>query len=168
MKKILDGFSKVVEAICVVIMVLMIVVVFLATVGRYTKLFGIAWSDEFARYSMVAIVYLGLMLASRNGGHFVVEVVPMIFPKAVVKVISIVVALLVDAFAVFLIRYGWQVSSRMLTQGKLSPMMSWPLGVMYLLIPIGVALMAIFYTIHTIEGLAAKDEENKEEKEGEL
>jgi len=43
------------------------------------------------------------MLASRNVSHFVVEVVPMIFPKAV-----------------------------------------------YLLIPVGVGLMAIFYTIHAI------------------
>lgn len=163
MKKFLDGSAKLVEAICVIIMVLMVVIVFLATVGRYSKLYAIDWSDEFARYSMVAIVYLGLMLASRNGSHFVVEVVPMIFPKAVVKVISIIVTVLVDAFAVFLIRYGWMVSSRMLNQGKLSPMMGLPLGAVYLLIPIGVALMAIFYTIHTLENLVAKDT-NKEEE----
>ena len=60
---------------------------------------------------MIAIAYLGLMLASRSGGRVVVEVVPMIFPEAVVQAISIVVTLLVDAFAVFLIRYGWTVSS---------------------------------------------------------
>ena len=108
---------------------------------------------------MIVIVYMGLMLASRTGGHFIVEVVPMIFPKPVVKVISVVVALLVDAFAVFLVRYGWMVSSRMLTQGKLSPMMGLPLGAVYLLIPIGIALMAIFYTIHTVEGLIRKDKE---------
>lgn len=167
MKKFFDAFAKAVEFICVAIMMLMMVVVFLATVGRYTKLFGIAWSDEFARYSMIAIVYLGLMLASRNGGHFVVEVVPMIFPKAVVKVISVVVTVLVDAFAVFLIRYGWMVSSRMLAQGKMSPMMSWPLGAMYLLVPIGVALMAFFYTVRTIESLRGGDEPETEVKEEE-
>lgn len=162
MKKFLDGFARLVEAVSVVIMVLMVIVVFIATVGRYTKLFAIDWSDEFARYSMVAIVYLGLMLASRNGSHFVVEVVPMIFPRAVVKVISVIVTVLVDAFAVFLIRYGWMVSSRMLTQGKLSPMMGLPLGAVYLLIPVGVGLMAVFYTIHTVEDLMKK--ESKEEE----
>ena len=87
----------------------------------------------------------------------------MIFPKAVVKVISVIVTVLVDAFAVFLIRYGWMVSSRMLNQGKLSPMMGLPLGAVYLLIPVGVTLMAIFYTIHTLEALTAKDT-NKEEE----
>ena len=161
MKRFLDGFSKLVEAVCVTIMVLMVIVVFVATIGRYSKLYAIDWSDEFARYSMVAIVYLGLMLASPNGGHFVVEVVPMIFPKSVVKAISVVVTVLVDAFAVFLVRYGWMVSSRMLRQGKLSPMMDLPLGMVYLLIPVGVGLMAVFYTIHTIESLMAKDEKKE-------
>lgn len=164
MKKVLDGFAKLVEAICVIIMVLMIVIVFFATIGRYSKLYAIDWSDEFARYSMVAIVYLGLMLASRNGSHFVVEVVPMIFPKNVVKAISLVIAGLVDAFAIFLIRYGWMVSSRMLKQGKMSPMMDLPLGAVYLLIPVGVGLMAVFYTIHTLEDFLAKDEKKEESK----
>ena len=158
MKKILDGFAKIVEAVCVVVMVLMVIVVFVATVGRYTKLFAIDWSDEFARYSMVTIVYLGLMLASRNGGHFVVEVLPMILPKGAVKAVSVVITILVDAFAVFLVRYGWMVSSRMLAQGKLSPMMGLPLGAVYLLIPIGVVLMAVYYTARTIEDLAGKNE----------
>ena len=38
MKRFLDGFSKLVEAVCVTIMVLMVIVVFVATIGRYSKL----------------------------------------------------------------------------------------------------------------------------------
>ena len=34
MKKILDGFAKIVEVVCVIIMCIMVVVVFLATTGR--------------------------------------------------------------------------------------------------------------------------------------
>ena len=166
MKKILDGFAKAVEVISVIIMCLMVIVVFFATIGRYSKLYALPWSDEFARYGMITIVYLGLMLASREGGHFVVEVVPMIFPKSVVKVISVIVAILVDAFAVFLVRYGWAVSSKMLAQGKVSPMLELPLGAVYLLIPVGVVLMALFYTIHTIEGLKSTPAEpSADEKE---
>lgn len=50
MKKVLDGFSKVVEVLLVIMMVAMMAVVFLATVGRYSQLYTIAWSEEFARY----------------------------------------------------------------------------------------------------------------------
>ena len=81
MKKVLDGFSKVVEVLLVIMMVAMMAVVFLATVGRYSQLYTIAWSEEFARYCMVGIVYLGLMLASRTDSHFVVEIIPLIFAK---------------------------------------------------------------------------------------
>lgn len=95
MKKVLDGFAKIVEVLCVIIMCLMVSVVFLATFGRYTGMYAIPWSEEFARYCMISIVYMGLMLASRNGSHFVVEIVPMIFPKPVVKAVSVVVALMV-------------------------------------------------------------------------
>ena len=157
MKKILDGFAKIVEVVCVIIMCIMVVVVFLATTGRYSGLFSIPWSEECSRYCMMAIVYLGLMLASRTGGHFVVEVVPLIFPKKVVKAVSVVVAILVDAFAIFLVRYGWMVSSRMLNQGQTSPMLGIPTGMVYLLIPVGVALMAIYDTIHTFENLKDKE-----------
>ena len=86
---------------------------------------------------------------------------PLVCPKSVVKAVSVVVALLVDAFAVFLVRYGWMVSSRMLTQGQASPMLGLPTGMVYLLIPVGVALMAIFYTIHTFENLKDKPEDKE-------
>ena len=78
------------EALLVILMVCMMVVVFLATVGRYSHLFSIAWSEEFARYCMIGIVYFGLMLASRTDSHFVVEILPLIFAKkpVVLKVIA--------------------------------------------------------------------------------
>ena len=82
MKKLVDTFAKVIEAFLVILMALMVLVVFLATVGRYSQLFAIPWSEEFARYCMVAIVYLGLMLASLQERHFIVDLVPLLFRKS--------------------------------------------------------------------------------------
>lgn len=160
MKKILDGFSRGVEVLLVVLMTCMMIVVFLATVGRYTHLFSIAWSEEFARYCMIGIVYLGLMLASRTDAHFVVEILPLIFAKKpiVLKVISWINAVIVDAFGIFLFYEGYMVSAKMLKQGKVSPMMKLPLGAVYMIVPIGVLLMAVFYTIRTAEKTFEKPE----------
>ena len=160
MKKILDGFSRIMEALLVILMVCMMVVVFLATVGRYSHLFSIAWSEEFARYCMIGIVYFGLMLASRTDSHFVVEILPLIFAKkpVVLKVIAWVNAIIVDAFGIFLFYEGYMVSAKMLKQGKVSPMMGLPLGAVYMIVPIGVLLMAIFYTIRTAEKTFEKTE----------
>ena len=163
MKKVLDGFSKVVEVIVVVMMAAMMAVIFLATVGRYSHLFTIAWSEEFARYCMIGIVYLGLMLASRSDSHFVVEIIPLIFAKKpkVIKAFGLINAVIVDVFAIFLGMQGWKVCSKMLVRGKTSPMLGVPLGAVYMIIPIGMILMAIFYTISAV----AKCRTNTAEKE---
>lgn len=148
MQQAVKSFAKLVEVILVILMALMVLVVFLATVGRYTQIFSIPWSEEFARYCMVAIVYLGLMLASLTKQHFVVELVPLIFKNkpAIIKVCNIVVTICMDLFAIFMAKYGWLVVSKMLNQGKESPMLHLPLGMVYLLVPVGIVLMAIFYT----------------------
>ena len=156
--KILDGFKKIMEAIVVVIMMAMVVVIFLATVGRYTGLFSIPWSEEFARYCMVAMVYLASMLAASKGAHFVVEVVPMIFPKKIVNIITIFDIIVVDLFSLFIMKQGWQISSKMLNQGKLTPMLEWPLGLVYMVIPVGLLLMGIYYTVYNIQKIREKEE----------
>lgn len=163
MHKAVNGFAKFVEVVLVVLMALMVMVVFLATVGRYTQAFSIPWSEEFARYCMVAIVYLGLMLASLTKQHFVVELVPLIFKNkpAVIKACNIIVTILLDAFAIFMAKYGWLVVSKMLNQGKLSPMLNLPLGMIYLLVPTGIVLMAIFYTYRMYLDLTAEGKEVK-------
>lgn len=88
------------------------------------------------------------MLASLTKQHFVVELVPLIFKNkpAVIKICNIIVTICMDLFAIFMAKYGWLVVSKMLNQGKESPMLHLPLGMVYLLVPVGIVLMAIFYT----------------------
>ena len=153
MKKGICLLTKSIEALLIAMMSLMVLVVFLATVGRYTGGFSIPWSEECARYLMIAIVYLGLMLASLQDRHFVVEIVPLVFrnhPQAI-KFSRIFATLLLDIFAVYLFYYGTNVVEKMLAQGKLSPMLKIPLGYIYFLIPLGIALMAVFQTYRTLQ-----------------
>ena len=156
--KILEGFKKVMEFVVVIIMMLMVAVIFLATVGRYTVIFSIPWSEEFARYCMVAMVYLASMLAADKGSHFAVEVVPMLFPKKVVNVICVINIIIVDLFSVFILKQGWKIASKMLSQGKLTPMLEWPLGIVYMVIPVGLVFMAIYYTAYNIRKIRSKEE----------
>lgn len=156
--KVLDGFKKFMEYLIVLIMTIMVIVIFLATVGRYTGLFAIAWSEECARYCMVAMVYLGAMIAADKGSHFTVDVIPMLFPAKAVKIITIIDIIVFDVFCVFLLLQGWSISSKMLGQGKLSPMLELPLGVVYMVIPVGMILMAVYYTYFNYRKITAKEE----------
>ena len=151
MMKVLDGIKKVMEFIVVIVMMAMVIVIFLATLGRYTGLFAIPWSEEFARYCMIAMVYLAAMLAASRGSHFCVEVADVILPKPILKVVKLFNILAVDVFALFIARQGWGVSSKMLRQGKLSPMLELPLGAVYMVIPVGMVLMAVYFTAFNIQ-----------------
>ncbi len=156
--KVLDLFKKFMEHVIVVITIAMVLVIFMATVGRYTGIFSIPWSEEFARYCMIAMTYLGAMIAASRGSHFMVEVVGMIFPKGIQNIITGIDIVVVDLFSLFLLRQGWQISSKMLNQGKLSPMLEWPLGLVYMLIPVGIVLMGIYYTAFNIQKIRGKEE----------
>lgn len=156
--KVLDLFKKFMEHVIVVITIAMVLVIFMATVGRYTGIFSIPWSEEFARYCMIAMTYLGAMIAASRGSHFMVEVVGMIFPKGIQNIITGIDIVVVDLFSLFLLRQGWQISSKMLNQGKLSPMLEWPLGLVYMLIPVGILLMGIYYTAFNIQKIRGKEE----------
>ena len=78
-----------------------------------------------------------------------------------VKIFGLINAIIVDAFAIFLGSQGWKVCTKMLVQGKQSPMMRIPLGAVYMIIPVGIILMAVFYTISAV----SKFRDNTEEKE---
>ena len=57
----------------------------------------------------------------------------------------------VDLFSIFILKQGWGISSKMLNQGKLSPMLELPLGAVYMVIPIGLLFMALYFTIFNIQ-----------------
>jgi C4-dicarboxylate transporter DctQ subunit len=159
--KVLDGFKKVMEFIVVIIMMIMVVVIFLATVGRYTGLFSIPWSEECARYCMVAMVYLASMLAAAKGAHFCVELADVLLPKPVLKVVKIFNIIAVDLFSLFIMKQGWGISSKMLGQGKLSPMLELPLGAVYMVIPVGLFFMAIYFTVFNLQKIKEMGKEDK-------
>ena len=161
--KVLEGLKKVMEFLVVIIMMAMVVVIFLATFGRYTGVFSIPWSEEFARYCMVCMVYLASMLAAAKGSHFCVEIADVILPKPVLKIVKCFNIIAVDLFSLFILKQGWGISSKMLNQGKLSPMLELPLGAVYMVIPVGLVLMAIYFTIYNIQKI--KDLSDKTEKE---
>ena len=159
--KVLEGLKRVMEFIVVIIMMAMVVVIFLATFGRYTGVFAIPWSEEFARYCMIAMTYLASMLAAAKGAHFCVEIGDVIFPKPILKIVKIFNIIAVDLFSVFICKQGWGISSKMLNQGKLSPMLELPLGAVYMVIPIGLALMAVYFTVYNVQkikGISKKED----------
>ncbi len=73
MKKIIDGFFKLLELGVVLCLLAMVIMVFGNVVMRYAFNSGIQISEEMSRYAFIWLTYLGAMVAMRDGGHLGVD-----------------------------------------------------------------------------------------------
>ena len=139
MEKFFAGLKKAEEILLVVLMVIMCVIIFVATVARFTNLFVISWAEELARYCMIWIIFLGIGVAAQN--------------------ISALDAVLVIAFNLVASYFGIMIVQKQMAGGQITPSLNWPMWIIYLAIPIGLVLMAVSYAYFTLKKVTAKDEE---------
>jgi TRAP-type transport system small permease protein len=114
----------------------------LGTITRYASFLPvIAWGEEVTRYAGIWAVFLVSGLGVRHGAHLGVDMVTSRLPAAVRRGARLFVYALVLAFAGLLlvagIRLAWENTS------QVSPALEWSMGLIYLCIPIGAALMIV-------------------------
>lgn len=156
MKKFFDGLKKAEEVLLVILMIVMCVIIFVATVARFSGLFIIPWAEELARYCMIWIIFLGIGVAACNGEHFCVEALELFCSKKILNIIYVINSLLVLGFCVFASYYGFAILKTQMASGQITPSLRWPMWMMYLAIPLGLILMAVCYGFHTYERVTGK------------
>ena len=127
------------------LLLLMLCLVFFATNGRYTKLYNMAWSDEASRYCMIWSVFLLAGLSAYRGQMFSIDIVSEKLPLKGQKIFAIIRLVLVAAFCVFAIIYGWDLMTRQMQMGQTSPSLKLPMWFMYSCVPIGCVLLLLHY-----------------------
>ena len=127
------------------LLLLMLCLVFFATIGRYTKLYNMAWSDEASRYCMIWSVFLLAGLSAYRGQMFSIDIVSEKLPLKGQKIFAIIRLVLVAAFCVFAIIYGWDLMPRQMQMGQTSPSLKLPMWFMYSCVPIGCVLLLLHY-----------------------
>ena len=151
MKKIASGIKRAEEVLVVVLMIVMCVIIFVATVARFTNLFVISWAEELARYCMIWIVFLGIGVAAANGEHFCVEALNLFCPKKALQVIAIIKMIFTTGFCGFAAFWGFKITQSQIASGQVTPSLRIPMWGVYLAIPIGLIIMGLYYAYHTYE-----------------
>jgi TRAP-type C4-dicarboxylate transport system permease small subunit len=131
------------QALIVVMMMTMATLVFANVVSRYLFAHSLNWSEEIARYMMIWITYLGAGLAMRGGQHVAIEFGQSALPKPFHPWIRGLVAATILLFLGVLTVAGVQFTEFAWRQR--SPVMQWPMGAVYLAIPIGSLLFALHF-----------------------
>ena len=152
MEKLIDLFFRGLEFLVVVCMVAMVAMVFGNVVLRYGFNSGITESDEMARYCFIWLIYIGAMVAMREGGHLGVDTLVRRLPVGGKKVCLFVSeSLMLFVNALFLIG-TWKMHE--LQVSNVSPVvgisMIWIYGIGYIVaFVMGVINLRVLYRLLT-------------------
>ncbi len=142
MKKLLDGYYRLLQVLLTLLMGLLMVPVTMQIFSRYIGLIPrYIWTEEIARFCFIWIILIGAMIAVRDGSHFAVDLLP--HPKTkrgeavarmFVDFIMFLVALIFIIWGWPLVQFGLLQSSEIAELPMITIYIAWPLaGVTWIL-----------------------------------
>lgn len=159
--KLFEKISGFIDTLCsaasTVILVAMTVMYFSAIVSRYIIGSGFRGSEEFTRYGMIWMIYLGSVLITKDNGHLNVSVLENMLGAKYRRYLLLAQRLLMIAYLSVMIH----VSLQMVEIGRLqtSPNMDIPMNVVYGIFPVSFTLMVaqlVFISIRDALGSRAQ------------
>ena len=148
--RIVAGIRFIAAAIVVISFAYMTVAVLAQVFGRYVFNYSISWTEETARFAQAWVILIGAGIAMKHGWHVAVDSLPEKLPLPAARVLKIVLAcgalwfLGIVVFGSFaLIELGWLF--------EVSPVLSIPMWIIYLALPLGAAYFGIEIIMSVIE-----------------
>ena len=162
--KIIDNYIKKITLwITSVLLIAVGLSVFLQVLFRYAFSIGLSWVDEFSRYGLVWIIFLGGASAINVIEDTCVTFIKNKNPKKVLKWIILVFRISIITFLIVLINTGF----RFAELGKMSKTLAlWGISQYwaFLAIPVGSVFMAVSYIIKTLSDFFVSEETNNKQE----
>ena len=148
--KVRKFLDKLIFQICSLILVLMVLDVTWQVFSRYVLASPASFTDEGARFLMIWLGLLAGALLFGRGGHLAVTILSDRFQNKFKAYVSLVIFILIAAFAVFAMIYGGlNLIQRTLIQP--SPAMHIPMGYVYSILPISGVLILMYISLNIID-----------------
>ena len=117
---------------------------------RYVLNASLIWSEELVRYGLLWGVMIGAALASDRNAHIALDPLRRVAPPRVRLALLWTSGALILVFCAVAGWYGWEYAYRLRTMS--SPAIRLPMIWVYLSIPVGSGLIAIFTLVHLVSG----------------
>lgn len=140
------GLSWAEDAFVSTLLITASAILFVNVVARYVFNTGLIWAEEFVRYEIVWLVFIGGGVAARKGIHIGVEAAVQLLPAAARRIAAVAVLALCVAFCVALVIYGGELVAQTRMFGQRTSAMQAPFWIAQLAIPAGAALMALRFS----------------------
>ncbi len=128
----------------IVILAAMALMVFANVVLRFLTDASIFWAEEVSRYLMIWLTFLGAGLVLRYGGHIGIDTLQDSAPRYAPAIRAFIFVFLLGFFG-FMVWIGTRYA--LLTWGQITPVMQIPVGIVYLAMPVGFALLILHLLI---------------------
>lgn len=148
--RIVAGIRFIAAAVVVISFAYMTVAVLAQVFGRYVFNYSISWTEETARFAQAWVILIGAGIAMKHGWHVAVDSLPEKLPLRWARALRIVLAcgsiwflgiVIFGSFA--LIELGWFF--------EVSPVLSIPMWIIYLALPLGAGYFGIEIIMSVIE-----------------
>jgi len=135
MRKLIDGYYRLLNALLVVTVAILVVPVALQILSRHTPWVpSWIWTEEMARFLFIWMIMIGAMVGIRDGAHFDVDLWPELAPRAnallrvVADVFVLVMALVFIWYGIRFVQFGWDQTSELAELPMTWIFISWPLA----------------------------------------
>lgn len=116
---------------------LMTLVVFLQVICRYVIKSSLPWSEEFSRYCMVWVVFIGVSAGIKTGAHMGVDALLMVLPHRFRRMVELLTKVVTLAFCVIFFVVSLKLTIMLFKSGQRSATLFIPIAFAYLAIPVG-------------------------------
>lgn len=110
---------------------------------RYVLSDSLDWPEEVARYCFITAVFIGLGFVSRRGRHLEISAIKIYAPRAVARLCFYISTVISVAFAVLMVFWGIEMTRFVYDSGQVCAAVQMPTYMLYISVPVGMAVMAL-------------------------
>lgn len=146
---VFNKVNKVIEVLLVIIFGLLVIDVLWQVFSRYLLNKSFAFTEEFARFSLIWLSILGAAYLNAKREHLSMDFLYKKFSAAIKKKLSIVIEILIFSFAlIIMVIGGFNLVYTTLHLNQLSGTLRIPLGYVYVIFPVCGLLIMCFSVYH--------------------
>ena len=141
----MDALKRFLEGVNAVVLLIMFLLVTGTVVSRNILKLPASWTQELSEYIFVFLVFIGSAAAMKEERHIGIDVVTLILPSPVQRVLRVISRILIAPFLIILV--VGSIENIQATWNNYLPTAPWfRIGIIYLVVLIGGAIM-LFYNL---------------------
>ncbi len=142
------------EALAGILLALILAIIFLGVLFRYAVSQPFQWSDEIAMGLFIWLIFIGSAVASKRGMHIGIDMLVILLPEGVQRVLRTLVYLLLIITLGSIVFFGWQFANSTWLQYTLN--LQIPRFWVHLAAPVGALLMLRWTIFHMLKSLSGE------------